>query len=54
MDESEQNDILRFTERIGVTIGGKQGGHDADPAHFDRRTKIGPFVAAAGLSPLDA
>ena len=56
VDESEQNDILRFTERIGVTIGGKQGGHDADPARFDRRTKIGPSLLPLAYHPsmLDA
>ncbi len=56
VDGPEQNDILRFTERIGVTIGGKQGGHDADPAQFDRRTKIGPSLLPLAYHPsmLDA
>ena len=56
VDGPEQNDILRFAERVGVTLGGKQGGHDADPARFDRRTKVGPSLLPLAHHPsqLDA
>ena len=47
VDGPEQNDILRFAERVGVTLGGKQGGYDADPVRYDRRTQVG-----ASLLPL--
>ncbi|MAG35160.1 MAG: hypothetical protein CL878_02780 [Dehalococcoidia bacterium] len=41
VDGPEQNDILRFSQQVGVTIGQKLGGHDADPATFDRRINVG-------------
>ena len=37
----EQNDMLRFTDKIGVEIGGKLKGNDVDKADYDPRTKVG-------------
>ena len=37
----EQNDMLQFTRKIGVEIGGKLKGNDVDRADYDARTKVG-------------
>jgi arylsulfatase A-like enzyme len=43
----DENEILRFCDRVGVAIGGKALGYDPDPADYDRRTLVG-----ASLLPL--
>ena len=47
VDRAEQNEILRFTQRVGTQIAGKALGYDPDPEDYDRRTQVG-----ASLLPL--
>ena len=51
VDGPEQNDILRFAERVGVTLGGKRAGHDADPARFCARTRVGSSLLPLAYHP---
>lgn len=41
VDGPEQNDVQRFCERIGITLGQKRKGVEPDEADYDARTKIG-------------
>ena len=51
VDGPEQNDILRFAARVGVTLGGKKAGHDADPARFCARTRVGSSLLPLAFHP---
>ncbi len=51
VDGPEQNDILRFADRVGVTLGGKRAGHDADPARFCARTRVGSSLLPLAYHP---
>jgi len=41
VDEPTQNDMLQFTRKIGVEIGGKLKGNDLDKSTYDTRTRVG-------------
>jgi arylsulfatase A-like enzyme len=41
VDGPEQNDMLQFTRKVGVGIGGKLKGNDIDKNTYDARTRVG-------------
>ena len=41
VDDPTQNDMLQFTRKIGVEIGGKLKGNDLDKSTYDTRTRVG-------------
>ena len=47
----EDNEILRFTERIGVTLAPRGLGFDPDKSQFDARTKVGPSLLPLAFHP---
>jgi len=51
VDGPDQNDVLRFVERVGVTVGGKHDGYDLDPHAFDRRTRVGTSLLPLAFYP---
>jgi len=51
VDAPEQNDILQFARKIGVTLGGKQFGRDVDPEAYDRRTQAGAALLPLAFHP---
>ncbi|MAG35397.1 MAG: hypothetical protein CL878_04005 [Dehalococcoidia bacterium] len=51
VDTPEQNDILRLTNRLGITIGGKRSGHDVDRTRHDPETDVGPQLLALAHHP---
>ncbi|MBI3969697.1 MAG: sulfatase-like hydrolase/transferase [Chloroflexi bacterium] len=55
-DGPEQNEILRFCDRVGVDIGGKALGYDVDPAGYDPHTRVGASLLPLAWHPstLDA
>lgn len=46
-DDRSQNDTLRFCDRVGIRLSGRQHGLEPDPADYDPRTRVG-----ASLLPL--
>jgi arylsulfatase A-like enzyme len=41
IDHPSENEILQFTRKAGLKIGGKLRGLDSDPDRYDSRTKVG-------------
>ena len=41
VDGPEQNEMLRFAQKIGVVLGGKQRGDDIDSNDYNERIKVG-------------
>ncbi|MGI8424594.1 MAG: sulfatase-like hydrolase/transferase [Chloroflexota bacterium] len=47
----EDNEIVRFSERIGVSLAPRGLGFDPDQAEFDARTKVGPSLLPLAFHP---
>ncbi len=41
VDDPAQNDMLQFTRKVGIEIGGKLKGNDLDKSRYDPRTRVG-------------
>ncbi len=47
----EENEILQFTRKAGIEIGGKLQGLDSDPSRFDAKTKVGSSLLPLAFHP---
>ncbi len=51
IDREEDNEILQFTRKTGIGIGGKINGLDSDPNRYEAKTKVGASLLPLAFHP---